>query len=147
MIKFKRLPENILESVPILSEKLREEKNLVALYLFGSAIKGYTDPLSDLDLAVLLDNNVPREEFLNEYLRVYGIIVDILKVDEVDLTILNEAPLRIAHNVLYKSKLLFCNNNRQLAEFIENNYKRYPDFMHFKREYNILFQKKLGIVR
>ena len=53
MIKFKQLPENVLERIPLLSDKLREENNISVMYLFGSALNGFINPLSDLDIAVM----------------------------------------------------------------------------------------------
>ena len=147
MIKTKKLPENVLARIPILSAKLREEKNIAALYLFGSSLRGYLKPLSDLDLAVLFDKKIPGDKFLEEYLKIFGIAADILKVDELDLLILNQAPLRIAHNILKTGRLLFCNDRMQLAGFIEINYKRYPDFMFYKNQYNADFRKRIGLLQ
>jgi predicted nucleotidyltransferase len=147
MIKTKKLPENVLEKIPILSAKLCEDKNIAAFYQFGSSLRGYLDPLSDLDLAVLLDKKIPADKFLPEYLKIVGIAADILKVDELDLLILNQAPLRIVHNILKTGRLLFCNDRVQLAGFIEINYKRYPDFIYYKNQYNNVFQRQIGILR
>lgn len=147
MIKIKKLPENVLRGIPILTAKLCEDKNITALYLFGSSLSGYLNPLSDLDLAVLIDKKIPGDKFLEEYLKIFGIAADVLKVDELDLLILNQAPLRIAHNILKTGTLLFCNDRMQLADFIEINYKRYPDFIYYKNQYNIEFQRQIGILR
>jgi len=147
MIKFKKIPANVIEKIPGLSEKLREEKSIIALYLFGSSVKGQLKPLSDLDIAVLLDKKVPGDKFIEQYLKISGIATDMLKVEEIDLIILNEAPLRIVHNVLKTGNLLFCTDPVQLAGFIENNYKRYPDFMFYKNQYNADFRKRIGLLQ
>ena len=147
MIKTKKLPHNVLAGIPVLTKKLREEKNIAALYLFGSSLRGYLNPLSDLDLAVLFDKKIPGDNFLDEYLKVFGIVSDTLKIDEFDLVILNRAPLRIAHNILKTGRLLFCNDKTQLAGFIEINYKRYPDFMFYKNQYNADFRKRIGLLQ
>ena len=147
MIKFKKIPANVIEKIPGLSEKLREEKSIIALYLFGSSVKGQLKPLSDLDIAVLLDKKVPGDKFIEQYLKISGIATDMLKVEEIDLIILNEAPLRIVHNVLKTGNLLFCTDPVQLAGFIENNYKRYQDFMFYKNQYNADFRKRIGLLQ
>ena len=147
MIRTKKLPENLLAGIPILSEKLREDKNIAAFYQFGSSLRGYLNPLSDLDLAVLLDKKVPDDKFIEEYLKIFGIATDILKIDELDLVILNEVPIRFAHNILKTGRLLFCNDVVQLAGFIENNFKRYPDFIYYKNKYNAEFGRHLGILQ
>ena len=147
MIKTRKLPENVMAGIPILSSRLLEEKNITALYLFGSSLRGYLNPLSDLDLAVLFDKKIKPDNFLEEYLKIFGIAADILKIDELDLVILNQAPLRFVHNILKTGRLLFCNNKIQLADFIEINYKKYPDFIYYRNQYNIEFQKQLGILR
>jgi len=147
MIKFKQLPENVLERIPLLSEKLREENNISAMYLFGSALNGFINPLSDIDIAVLLDKSINRNKFFDEYLKIFGIAADLLNIDELDLVILNEAPVRIAHNILKTGKLLFSNDPAQLAEFIEVNFKLYPDFMFYKNQYNAEFHKQIGLLQ
>jgi predicted nucleotidyltransferase len=145
MIKLKRYTENVIERIPQLSEKLKQEKNISAMYLFGSALSGALKPLSDIDIAVLLDKLIPRDEFHEEYLNIFRIVSDLLKIDELDLVILNEAPVRITHNILKTGKLLFSKDNAQLAEFIEINFKLYPDFMFYKNQYNSEFQKQIGL--
>jgi len=146
MIKTKKLPEHVLNGISLLSKRLQREENITALYLFGSAVKGYLNPLSDLDLAALLDKKIRQDKLFDEYLKIYDITSDILKTDEFDLIILNQAPLRFANNILRTGRLLFCKDTKQLSAFIEMNYKYFLDFKFYKQQFNKSFQHHLGIL-
>jgi len=54
MIKFRKLPENILQFLPGAFEYLESHPTVIFSYLFGSLSKGKPSPLSDVDIAVFL---------------------------------------------------------------------------------------------
>lgn len=62
MIKFNKLPKNVLEKIPELVKLLKNGKNIVAFYIFGSAETGNLKPLSDLDFEVLLSVQLNKHE-------------------------------------------------------------------------------------
>jgi predicted nucleotidyltransferase len=56
MIREDKLPSDILEKLNALPGKINNDKDIIALIVFGSAATGKLKPLSDIDLAVLLDD-------------------------------------------------------------------------------------------
>jgi len=143
MIRIKKLPANILKKIPLLISKLEKEDEIIALYLFGSAAQESLKPLSDLDFAVLTDKN---KDSLNLHLKLIGIVSEIMNTDDFDLVLLNNAPPRLAHNILKTGKLLFCKKKERLINFIEKNNIQYSDFKYYKDQFNFIFQQKMGII-
>ena len=68
---------------------LRSREDILFSYLFGSAASGKTNAMSDLDIAVYLTGDSLSEKRLD----VIGSLIDALKTDEIDLVVLNTAPL------------------------------------------------------
>lgn len=54
MIKYDKLPRDILSKIPEIKELLLQDDNIVFAYLFGGLAKGEVKSLSDIDLAVYL---------------------------------------------------------------------------------------------
>ena len=133
MIKFNKLPNNVLHKIPELIKNLNEDKTVVAFYTFSSAALGNLKPLSDLDFAVLFSDKLSKERIHKKYLDLIGILMDMLETDEFDLVILNTAPMRFAYNILKSGKLEFCNNKDSLIDFTEQTNKMYLDFRFFPR--------------
>ena len=63
MIKFEKIPPDILLRIPALQEALSQDSNAVFAYLFGSLAKGIHEPLSDIDVAIYLNNTEDLAEY------------------------------------------------------------------------------------
>lgn len=121
-----------------------KEEDIIALYLFGSVTTAFSSARSDIDLAILL-----REPF--NYRRPLALSTQaslILKRDEVDLLVLNSAPLSLGYRILQEGKLLLCTDELSLANFIESILQRYfdfkPDLESFYRDFQDSFQITYG---
>jgi len=69
---------------------LKDEPNIAFMCLFGGLLNKKSNPLSDVDIAVHL-KNVKHFDYLGTFSR----ISDILGTDEVDLVVLNNAPINL----------------------------------------------------
>ncbi len=118
------------EYIPLLIQRLKQDDDVIATYLFGSYAEGKQTPVSDVDLAVLFDQNFPRKFFFEKKLDLLFTATSILKTDAVDLVILNEAPPALSYQVLKKGKLLFekPETKAQRVNFQVRVYDRYFDF-------------------
>jgi hypothetical protein len=103
MIKFKKLPANILDLLTDAEEYLESHPRVVFAYLFGSLAKRSPLPLSDVDIAVFLTDTLYGTD---DKLDILGKLMDILQTDEIDLVILNTAGLPLAMNVLKCKKII-----------------------------------------
>ncbi|WP_447974746.1 type VII toxin-antitoxin system MntA family adenylyltransferase antitoxin [Nitrospira sp. Kam-Ns4a] len=105
---------------------------IVAAYLFGSAARGQAGPLSDLDVAFLLDR---RRAHLCGSLAYQAArlsdLMAVLRTTKVDLTLLPcESPI-LAHRVLRDGTLLFSRDARQRRVFEEHVIRTFLDLKPF----------------
>ena len=103
MIKFRKLPENILQLLPGAFEYLESHPTVIFSYLYGSLSKGKPSPLSDVDIAVFLKK---AEKVADRKIEILGRLIDILETDEIDLVVLNTADLPLVMGIKTKSLLL-----------------------------------------
>jgi predicted nucleotidyltransferase len=103
MFKFNRLPDDILSRLPAAESYLHSHPKVLFAYLFGSLVRGFRQPLSDVDIAVYLEN---YENFSKTKLEILESLADVLQTDEIDLVILNTASLPLAMNILRENRIL-----------------------------------------
>jgi uncharacterized protein len=89
-----------------LVEFFERQPDVVAAYLFGSQARGEAGPLSDVDLAVWLDDHPEPGRRLSRQLALSADAASLLGTDEVELVVLNGAPPLLAQRVIRDGKLL-----------------------------------------
>lgn len=77
-----------------------DREHVVAGTLFGSQATGRAGPLSDVDIAVWLDPNLPREKLSALRSELTLAAVEALGTDEIDIVVLNGAPPLLRHRAL-----------------------------------------------
>jgi len=105
-------------------------------YLFGSMARGDTGPLSDVDVALLLRTGVSREAAFKLRLRMMTALGRAFDADEIDVVVLNDAPLLLQHRVLRDGKVLFCRDELRRVRYEARAISEYLDFQHLERIYN-----------
>src|SRR5262249_32745686 len=96
-------------------------------YLFGSQATQRTHPSSDVDLAVLLDASLTSDERFAQRLQLLGDLSPIFGTDNVDVVILNDAPLLLAYETLRHGVLLYCADAQTRIEFQVRTLRAYED--------------------
>jgi predicted nucleotidyltransferase len=89
-----------------LADLFQRQPDVVAAYLFGSQARGDAGPLSDVDLAVWLDDRPEPARRLRRQLALSGEAASLLGTDEVELVVLNGAPPLLAQRVIRDGELL-----------------------------------------
>ena len=89
-----------------LAELFERQPDVVTAYLFGSVARGEAGPLSDVDLAVWLDDHPEPRPRLSRQLAMRGEAASLLGTDEVELVVLNGAPPLLAQRVIRGGELL-----------------------------------------
>lgn len=125
MIKYKRIIHNIEPLFEKLKSILGSDPEIVFAYCFGSYGKGRPHPLSDVDIALYLSAEV-RDTFAKK-LKLQEILSKILLTDEIDLVILNDAPVSLAIEVLRSGKLLASSDEEKRCDFEVRVMKEYLD--------------------
>ncbi len=104
------------------------EPHVVVAYLFGSYARDQAGPLSDVDIAVLVDEGVAEADYLDERLRLMGAVTDALEFDDVDVVVLNQAPLALAYRVLRDGVVLACRDRDRRVQYTARIVSLYLDF-------------------
>ena len=125
MIKYSKLPENIEEMLPKTETYLRSRPDILFAYLFGGLARGKPLPLSDVDIAVYLRETVDSFE---KKLEILGKLTDLLETDEIDLVMLNEAPLTLRMKVLENKRIIVDNDPFLRHEYESLTMREYFDF-------------------
>ncbi len=140
----RRLPPHIVDRIPELINRISKDKEIVALFSFGSLARGDLKPLSDLDFGILVSPTFDREQKFDKHLELIGVFNDHFETDEIDLVLMNDAPMRFSYNIIKSGKLLFCSDSDVLKDFIEKTVKLYLDFRYFRDEFDKEFLKGVG---
>lgn len=83
-----------------LASALDARSDVLVAYLFGSHGRGAAHERSDVDVAVWLREPYDRSSF-GPLVDLNGVVTTALKRDDVDVVILNEAPLRLAFDAIH----------------------------------------------
>jgi predicted nucleotidyltransferase len=107
---------------------------IVVAYLFGSAARGDTSSLSDIDVGVLLANGPPN------LLRYRACLSEELSRatagTPVQIVLLDEAPPAIAARAVRQGRLLLCRDDTARVRFEVRTLQRDFDTAHLRRIYD-----------
>lgn len=117
---------HIEDRIPNIREVLDGQPGILAAYVFGSYGTPDQTPLSDVDIAILYEAG--RQPDLEEELHLGRLVSEAAEEDDVNLTILNDAPLRLQHLVLATGRPIYICNPLGVADFQELVCKIYGDF-------------------
>ena len=141
MIKDKKLPENILNLLPQANKFLENYPKVVFAYLFGSLTKGKINPLSDIDIAIYFKKGT---NFTREKMVISKELIDMFGTDEIDLVILNVAPLTLRARIVKNKKILVDKDPFLRHSFESLVLREYFDFS--KKEEDI-FKRRFSLGR
>ncbi len=103
---------------------LENDPTVKFAYLFGSHARSNSGPLSDIDVAVYLDN---RFDFFAYRLRLMEGISRQIKGKSFDLIVLNNAPQTLKYEIIKEGKVLIENKLKRI-EFETRVIRDYLDF-------------------
>ena len=108
---------------------LYERDEIIFAYLYGSFAKETNNKLSDIDIAIYIDENEKPPSSYFGYRS--DLISEIQKYNkkEIDLVILNDVSISIAYNVFKEGKLLFTKSKKIKTNFHEKIINKYLDFL------------------
>ena len=137
MIRLSPIPRDIQVRFGPLARFLKKDPNILFAYLFGGLAAGRRSPLSDVDLALYL-----RDEKKMDTLETHGRISQILGTEEIDLIILNQAPISLAGRILQTRKILM-----DKAPFVRHRYESLilREFFDFSIKEREIVKRRYGI--
>ncbi|MCK5287680.1 MAG: nucleotidyltransferase domain-containing protein [Candidatus Omnitrophica bacterium] len=105
--------------------------NIIISYLFGSVASGNTTSLSDIDIAVLLPDNLKKEEMFIIKLKLMNELSSSLKTEKIDVVILNSASTLLKFSVVKNGIGIFNPNKYKRIEFETSVRRDYFDMVKF----------------
>ncbi|MGQ9469031.1 MAG: type VII toxin-antitoxin system MntA family adenylyltransferase antitoxin [Nitrososphaerales archaeon] len=130
------MSSKLSEKLERLGKELSKNDNVLLAYIFGSQVKGFVTPLSDIDIAVIL-----KDDSLERFSELLGKIAKLLDIvdDKVDLVDLKRAPISLKYNITkYGVKIV----DRGLEdELIQDLIYHYPAL---KEEFDIAIREWLS---
>ena len=126
------LPVEIEHRVATLGTLLDVQPAVRFAYVFGGAGRGDLRPLSDIDVAVYLDDAVDPVHARLELIRV---LTQHLGTDEVDLVILNHAPTALRGRILQSRRVLVDKEPFLRHRFESLALRTFLDFRIFERRF------------
>ena len=125
MVRRDPLPKDILDKLPAACRAMEAAPEVVFAYLFGGLARGAPRPLSDVDIAVFLRE---AERAAEAKLMLFDSLTNALGTIELDLVLLNTAPISLAGRIIQGSKLLVDKEPFLRHRFESAKLREYFDF-------------------
>lgn len=117
--------EALGDKLPALLDYFASNESINTVYLFGSfGTPHYVISLSDIDMAVLFDDNIS----LMQELKTNANISMILQRDDVDVINLNTVRVDLCHEILSTGEIFYEKDKIRTADFVEQTLKHYFDY-------------------
>ena len=129
-----KITHDIRALFPALIDHFRQDRRVLSLYLFGSYARKKEGPLSDIDIALLLDDSDAIS--LKDELHYLSQINEILNTDEVSFVILNEAPLMGQFQIVSQGEMLYSADAQARCAFEQAVTDLYIDFRPILEQYD-----------
>lgn len=120
-----------------------QNKPVIAVYLYGSAVEGKLKTLSDIDIGVLLTDDVLRQEYLDKRLKYISELTKFLGPKKADVVILNEAPPLLAHQIITTGQAVYIADQFRKTRFEVETLKKYDDARFLRRVYYSYLEKRI----
>jgi len=121
----------VLVRIPALREVLRQHR-VQAAYIFGSFLENHSSPWSDLDIAIVPPMSLDRYDWPYYYNNLYGDICQLLQGDNIDIVLLNLAPLSLQFRAIASGVPILVGPEE--AERQERVLGRYADLVIWRQE-------------
>lgn len=122
-----------MEKIKIDSIKniLKQDNSIIVVYLFGSQIKGKSSKYSDIDIAILFDDKVKKEEYTDKQIAIINNLSSILS-KEIDVIVLNQTSLFLKYHILKEGIRIYEKPDRGQHDFEAKAIVEYLDFLPIK---------------
>lgn len=101
-------------------------------YIFGSRAKGSEGSLSDIDIAILIDEEkAPKDAPYGYKANIITDLMGVFKTGKIDLVILNESPLFLSFRVIHDGIVLYSADENKRIDFEVKIMSRYFDEQYY----------------
>ncbi|MHA1300337.1 MAG: type VII toxin-antitoxin system MntA family adenylyltransferase antitoxin [Candidatus Helarchaeota archaeon] len=121
---------------------LEKDKDVLLGYIFGSYAKNTQNKLSDIDFAIFLKKN-KKDYLINKRMEYIGKLIEIFKINEVDLVILNNAPIFLQYVIIKTGNLIFSRDEKTRVKYETRVIRDYLDIKPLFDYYNKYLIKRI----
>lgn len=110
-----------------LQKYFMDKNEVIVAYLFGSAVTGKEGLKKDIDIAVLV-NDESAKRYIEIYSEIYFDLIKLLNRENIDVVIINEAPLLLRMEVLRNKKIIYERDITKRVDFEARTIIEYLDW-------------------
>ena len=125
-------------------EFLSKQEHVKLAYLFGSVANGKEGKLSDVDIAVFLDESLSKPERFSLQLKLISELTGILKTDRIDLIVMNNAPISLNYEIIKANHPLLVRDEGQKIDCEHRILSRYLDRRYYDKRWAAEFLKTVA---
>lgn len=111
------------------------QHNVIFVYLFGSQVDGNVGKISDIDIAIYIDESLSSSERFTKRLRIMASLSLLIKRDDIDVVVLNDAYSLLEHRIVKQGIVIFSSDEKKRIEYEVKAVMRYLDFKHYLEKY------------
>lgn len=119
------------EKTDLISRVIKKDSTVFAAYLFGSQIKGKSNKYSDIDIAILFDDEVKEEDYTDKQIAIMANLNKALN-KETDIIVLNKSSLFLKYHILKEGIKIYERSGRKEHNFEAYTIIQYLDFLPIK---------------
>lgn len=120
--------DDVLDRLRAAAPEALAGEPVVVAYLFGSQARGTARADSDVDVAALLAPEVPAATYLDAQLRIAQKLSDATHLGDVDVVVLNDAPLPLRGRVVHDRQVVYCTDEPARVEYESLTFREFVDF-------------------
>ncbi len=116
------------EMIEKLAGYFNKQAEIKVAYLFGSMAKGRAGRLSDVDIAIFIDERLERNKRNDLQLKILSDLIALLNTDKIDIVVMNELPILMRYNIIKNGIILKDDEERAkieakiLSEYLDRKY-------------------------
>jgi len=116
------------EMIEKLAGYFNKQAEIKMAYLFGSMAKGRAGRLSDVDIAIFIDERLERNKRNDLQLKILSDLIALLNTDKIDIVVMNELPILMKYNIIKNGIILKDDEERAkieakiLSEYLDRKY-------------------------
>ena len=133
----------MIEKYKIKLNKIFKRNKVILAYLFGSAAREKTGPLSDVDIAVLFSERIKKDDYFDKRLKLASEIDRALGVYKTEVICLNESPPLLKHEAVFRGILIFAKDFDSKREFELRVLQEFEDFKYHLETANEIMRKQI----
>jgi len=132
---------NFLKLIKI--RRALKKESVVLCYLFGSVARGESHIESDVDIAVLFDRSVRKENFLVSEGRLISLFSSVFPKREINIVNLAIASPLLRQNIIMEGWLIYAKSDDARIFFQVDALHQYEEYRHLSSIYNLVLREKI----